>query len=182
VIPPAAPAPTLTATATTSTNVALSWSAVAGAVNYEIHRSVNGGPFTLLNSTTVTSLNDGTVSANTTYLYQVRAGSAGEFSNVDPATTVMFTDSPLIAGTPVKAVHFTQLRTAVNAMRAAAGLTAFSFTDAIASGVRVKAVHRNELRTALDAARAGIGLSALTYTAGTSVQALHVTELRDGVK
>ena len=190
VIPPAAPAPTVTASATTTSNVALSWSAVAGAVNYEIHRSVNDSAFTLLTSTTATSLNDGPVSANTTYLYKVRAVLAsgpGDFSAIDPATTVIFTDLSLSAGTPVRAVHFTELRTAVNAMRAAAGLPAFSFTDALSFGVRVKTVHMTELRSALDAARAEIGLAPRTYTnnpltAGTSAKAVHVTEMREGVK
>ncbi len=183
---PVPPAPTLTATATGTAQVALSWSAVAGAISYDIYRSVNDSPFTALTNTGNTTANDNTVSASTTYLYQVRAVLAGgttAFSATDPATTIVFTDDPLTAGTTIKAVHFTQLRTAVNAMRAAAGLSAQTFTDpTLSSTVKVKAVHLTELRTALDAARAEIGLPALVYTGGTTVNAAHVTEIRNGVK
>lgn len=183
---PMPPAPTLTATATSTAQVALSWNAVAGAVSYDIYRSVNDSPFTPLNNTSNTTANDNTVSANTTYLYQVRAVLAGgttAFSATDPATTIVFTDDPLTAGTTIKAVHFTQLRTAVNAMRAAAGLSAQTFTDpTLSSAVKVKAVHLTEIRAALDAARADLGLPVLVYTSGATVKAAHVTEIRSGVK
>lgn len=185
------PAPALTATATSTSQVALTWTAVAGAVSYDVQRSVNHGAFAPLVTIGGTTHNDGSLAADTTYLYQVRANVAGgstAFSAVDAATTIVFTDSPLTAGTPIKAVHFTQMRTAVNAMRAAAGLGAFSFTDALSNTVKVKAVHMNELRTALDQARSGIGLSALVYTNTpvvantTGIQAAHVNEIRNGVK
>jgi hypothetical protein len=89
--------------------------------------------------------------------------------------------------TRLKAVHLTQLRTAVAAARTAAALGAFPFTDALAPGVRAKAVHLSELRTALDAARLVLGVPAMTYThtltpTVTKIYALDVTELRNGVK
>jgi hypothetical protein len=52
----------------------------------------------------------------------------------------------------------------------------------------VKAAHVQELRTALTAARTALGLSTINYTdptlvAGTTkVRALHIQELRSGVK
>ena len=89
------------------------------------------------------------------------------FTPVDAATTIMFTDSNL-AGVVAKAVHITQLQTAVNAMRAAAGLAAIQFTDiSQAQNRTIRAAHVNELRTALDAARARIGLPTIFYTDGT---------------
>ena len=188
VIPPAAipSAPTLTATATGTSQVALSWSAVAGAVSYDIYRSVNHAPFALLTNTAGTSLNDNAVSANTTYLYQVRAvlgAGSTPFSAVDAATTTVFTDAPLIAGTVIKAVHFSELRTAVNAMRAAAGLGAQAFTDPVLTSlVPVKSIHMTELRNALDAARAAIGLPALSYTNHATIKAVQLNEIRDGLK
>jgi hypothetical protein len=176
-------APTLTATATSTSRVALSWTTVSGAATYNVYRNVNNAGFTLLTNTASTSLNDDAVSANTTYLYKVQAV-GGAFSAVDAATTTVFTDSSLTAGLTIKAVHVTQLRTAVNAMRAAAGLTAQSFTDPTLS--TIKAVHITQLRSALDAARSTIGLPALGYTdgalAGVACKAAHVNELRDGVK
>lgn len=193
VVPPVVipPAPTLIATATNTSQVALSWSAVAGAVSYDVQRSFNHGAFAPLVTIGATAYNDGSLAADTTYLYQVRANVAGgstAFSAIDPATTVIFADTPLNAGTTVKLVHFTQMRTAVNAMRAAAGRDPYGFTDVLSNGTKVKAVHMNQLRTALDEARSDIGLPALGYTNtpvganSTVIQAAHVNEIRNGVK
>jgi hypothetical protein len=85
-------------------------------------------------------------------------------------------------------VHITQLRTAVNAVRAAAGLGAQSFTDPSLPAVKIKATHVTQLRTALDAARTAIGLPAVSYTdstitAGSTVlKTAHIADLRNGVK
>jgi hypothetical protein len=133
------------------------------------------------------------LSSSTTYIYRVRAvdanGCYSDFSNTDIATTIVFTDDPLVAGTTVvKAVHVTELRSAVNAVRAAAALSAASWTDSSLTSVEIKAVHISELRSALDAARSALSLSALTYTDSsltpgtTPVKAVHATELRNGVK
>jgi ELWxxDGT repeat protein len=177
------------ATATNSTNVALGWTAVSGATSYEVWRSSGGSAYAFLTSTGGTNLND-SVSANTTYLYKVRAvngGGPSGFSSVDAATTVVFTDASL-SGVLVKAVHLTQLRTAVNAMRAAASLGPATFTDPSPAGVTIKAVHITELRTALDAARSVIGLSVLAYTdptitpGVTTAKAAHTAELRAGTQ
>lgn len=191
-VTPTSPAVTLSATATSGSNVALSWSASAGATSYEIHRSANNAGFSLLTSTAATSFNDTTVSPNTTYLYKVRpmnGGTPGPFSAVDAATTVVFTDDPLGASAMVKASHIQQLRTAVTAMRTAAGLTTGAFTDpSLGAGTIVRASHITELRTRLDQARALIGLPPLSYTTPTltsgvtPVRATHVVDLRNGVK
>lgn len=129
---------------------------------------------------------------STSYLYKVRAlgpGGPSSYTPVDVATTIIFTDDPLDAGTAVKAVHVTQLRTAATALRAAAGLGAQAFTDsALAAGTSIKAAQITELRTAIDQARSTIGLTVLVYVdpaiAGgvTPVKTLHITNLRDGVK
>ena len=182
IVPPAA-APTLTATATGASQVSLSWTAVGGAASYEIERSFNDSAFTPLITVAGTSHTDNGLTANTTYLYRVRTV-AGAFSNIDSATTTVFTDPLLAVGGVVKAAHFTELRTAVNAMRASAGLAPQVFTDSTLT--TIKAVHLTELRTALNAARAEIGLAALTYTnpspSGVTVKAVHVNGLRAGVQ
>jgi len=189
----AAPA-NLVASATSTSQVTISWAAVAGAANYEIQRSTNiSAGFTTLTTVAALTANDSGLTANTTYLYKVRAingATTSAFSSIDPATTIVFTDDPLSGGIPAKAVHVTQLRTAVNAMRAAANLGAQSFTDpGLASGGVIKALHQNELRTALNQARTAIGLSAIVYTdpptvtgGTTPIKAAHITNLRDGVK
>jgi hypothetical protein len=189
------PAPlNLVATATSLTQVALSWSASAGATQYEIVRASASSPFGAPFVTASTSYNDSSALAGQTYVYKVRALDAAahpsSYSAPDAATTIAFTDDPLVtASTTIKAVHMTELRQAVNAMRATAGLSAATFTDPVLSTtVPVKAAHLNELRTALSQARTGLGLTAITYTDPTLVpgttgaKALHVTEIRNGVK
>jgi Dual-action HEIGH metallo-peptidase len=182
------------ATATSTSNVNVSWTASAGAVTYNIYRSPDAVTYALAGSTTgpTVTFNDSGRSANTAYLYKVRAVNGGESgdSNVDLATTVIFTDDPLVGGTTlVKSVHISELRTAVNAVRTLAGIGAGSYTDpTLTAGVTpVKAAHINDLRANLDAARSALALSALSYgetvTGGTTTfKATHVSELRNGVK
>jgi RHS repeat-associated protein len=101
----------------------------------------------------------------------------------------VFTDDPLVAGTTnIKAVHITELRDAVNQLRARAALSAATWTDTTIAGNLIKAVHIVELRTALDEARSALGLSNPAYTdptltaGSTTIKAAHVQELRDRVK
>ncbi len=179
------------ASATSTSQVTLSWLPVSGATSYEVWRSATiGGAFTLAVTTAATSTVDGGRAADTTYLYQVRAlgiaGSSG-FSPIDAATTTMFADMSL-PGVTIKGVHLTEVRTAVNAMRVAGGLTPQTFTDGSLGGVPIKRLHFVELRTALDAARSAIGLGEILYTDPalgalvTTVKALHVNELRAGTQ
>ena len=109
---------------------------------------------------------------------------------VTAAATGSFTDDPLVPGeTPVRAVHFTELRTRIDALRATAGLPRFAWTDAILGvGVTpVRLVHLLELRSALAEAYAAAGRSAPLYTdasprAGTTpIRAAHLLELRAAV-
>ena len=180
------------ATASGTTAATILWTAVPSATSYEVFRSSANGPFTSVGSTAATTFNDATLSADSTYLYKVKAiagAVTSPLSAVDATTTTVFTNDPLTAGIAVKATHMLELRTAVNAMRAAAGLTAQIFTDTpLLSDTSIKAVHLQQLRTALDQARAAIGLSATPYTdptitpGATKPKATHLTELRNGVK
>lgn len=182
----------LAATATSTSSVSVTWAAAAFAAHYEVLRSSNGSSFAVIASPTSPSYTDSGLTPSTTYLYMVRSvasgGAVSSNSSIDPATTIVFTDDPLVAGTSGKALHDDELRTAVNAMRAAAGLGAATFTDpTLSSTTPIRAVHINELRAALDTARSTIGLTALSYTdtitAGvTPFKAVHVQEIRDGVK
>lgn len=178
----------LNAVATGTTQVTVTWTAAPGATSYEVVRGT-GSPIPVNGTTYV----DNSVTAGTTYLYKVRSVDASSqrsgYTTPDPATTILFTDDPLVSNTTrIRAVHLTELRQAVNAMRAAAGLSAASFTDPSPAGVRVKKVHVEELRTALNAARTTLGLAAAPFTDPTlvsnttRVKAAHVQELRTGVK
>lgn len=187
VLPPA----NVVATATSTSSVSVSWTASAGALSYNVYRSAVGSAFTLAGSSSTTNFTDGARSADTSYLYKVRAvnGTESGDSNIDLATTTIFTDTLASGATPIKAVHVNELRTAVNAVRTLAGLSAYTFTDAtITSFVTpVKAAHVTELRTALDQARAALSLPTLAYTdtitpTTTPVKAVHLNELRAGVQ
>lgn len=187
---PAAP-PIFSATATSASEVSLSWGAVSGATSYEVVRSSLNAPYSPVLSTGGTAANDTNLSADTTYLYRVRAFAGtvpSAFSATDPATTIIFTDLAL-SGVTVKGIHIDELRRAINAMRASAGLSTLVFTDhPLDLGTPVKAVHVTELRSALDPARSAILLPAIMYTdsaitaESTIVKAAHPMELRAGTQ
>lgn len=187
------PAPTgLAATAVSTTQVNLTWSPSTGATQYEVSRASATAPYAPLTTTGSTSFSDTTATAGATFVYRIRALDSSSrpsgFSSPDAATTILFTDDPVIAGsTLIQAAHMTELRTAANAVRAAAGLTAASFTDPALTEMAIKAVHLSELRASVEAGRAALGLSVTTFTdpalaAGNNVRAAHVQELRTAVK
>ena len=103
-----------------------------------------------------------------------------------PASGV-WTDDPVRSGeTPVRAVHFTELRAHVDRRRAAVGLDPFPWTDPVlTAGVTpVRLAHLLELRTALAAAYAAEGRPAPSWTdapPGSPIQEAHLTELRTAV-
>ena len=97
----------------------------------------------------------------------------------------LFTDDPLAQGTVIKALHMTELRTRIDAVRTAFGLDAFSYTEAIAAGVTIKGQHVLQMRTAIQQAYTAIGRTPPPFsslTVGTVVMTPHITELRDAVK
>ena len=176
--------------AVTTTRIDVAWTAVGGALSYQVDRKAPGGAFVQIGTPAGNSFSDTTAAAGTAYLYRVRAvtgaGASGNSAS-DLATTIFFTDDPLAAGTTaVKAVHLEQLRTAVTAVRSLAGLGAPAYTDAAAAGTTIKGVHVTELRTALDAALSALTLPVTAYTdgalGGVVVKAVHFSELRTRVK
>jgi hypothetical protein len=186
----AAPAPptAVNAAATSSTQVHVTWAASSGATSYEIYRRNPGGAFALRGTSLTTSYDDA-ASAGTAYLYLVRAvnpGGSSPDSAPDLATTVIFTNDPLAPGFLVRAVHLAELRTAVNAVRAQAGLGAGTYTDAATAGVAVKAIHITQLRSQLDQAMTALGRTTGGWTegslSGVRVKAVHFQEIRDRVK
>lgn len=170
----------------------LKWASTSAFLKFEVWRRTSGS-FTKIGESTVPSYSDTTVSADTTYVYTVNSVSAGLVasgaSSIAVATTVIFTDDPGTPGvTAIKALHLTELRTATNAMRATAGLSAASWTDAALSGATVKAVHISELRSALSAAITALGFTAPTFAdptltpTSTPIRLQHIHQLRSYVK
>jgi hypothetical protein len=192
--PPTSPG-NLVATASSATQVNLAWSTSLGTFDhYQVERSQNiNSPYILVGSNVnTTSFTDAGAGSGITYLYRVRAADAANtsfsgYSNIDLATTIIFTDDPLFSGAIVKAQHFTELRQAVNAVRTAANLSLFNWTEVIQPGVTIKAAHIQELRDNLNLARNALGFSAQPYTdnpigSGVTIKKAHVDEIWQGVK
>jgi hypothetical protein len=191
--PLSAPA-SLTATTASASQLNLNWTASTGPVDhYQIERREENNSYQPLPAAPQTnSFSDTGVSSGKAYLYRVRAvdaaGNVSPYSNVDLATAVTFTDDPLVSATTIiKAQHIVELRQAINAVRALAGLTATAWTDPSPQGVVIKAVHVQEMRTSLDQALTTLEFSLQPYTDSTlssaiTVKRVHFEELRQRVK
>ncbi len=103
----------------------------------------------------------------------------------------VFTDPTLTAGsTVIRAVHLTELRSAINTLRAVNGRAAFGWTDPTltAGSTPAKKVHLDELRTALTQAYQAAGQSPPSYTdptivaQQTMIKASHISELRTAIR
>jgi chitodextrinase len=183
----------LVATASSTAQIGLTWTAPAGGAHrYRIWRRSNGA-FTERGTSFSNSFTDNAVGAATAYLYKVAAenesGTVLGWSNIDLATTIIFADDNIAVGTTViKELHVTQLRTAINAVRAAAGLNPTTWTNGSLAGAWIRAVDIQELRTRLDDALNPLALAVPDYTDPvlTPLQATirkdHIQQLRDRVK
>lgn len=192
VIEPPADAPrNVVATATSASQVLTTWTAVPDVIAYWVQRYQKDVGWTTYASN-VSSYTDTDVVPGATYLYRISTitnSGGSEWSMPDIATTIVFSDSPLVAGsTRIRAAHIAQLRAAANAMRATAGLAPMVFTDTPGSGVRIKALHMQQVRDAIAGARAAMFLPpsevtdpALTPSV-TRVKPTHIEQMRGAVK
>lgn len=183
------------ATATSSSNIQVTWTASAGATSYNVYRTADNVTYSMVSTpgaVTGTTYND-PASSNKAYKYKVRAVNGGESgdSNADFAVALVFTDPTITAlSTPVKAVHITELRTCLNALRTLnANQVAFSFTDpTLTTGVTTaKAVHISELQTQINTVRTALGFSTVSFTETptatvTPVKKTHIDQLRAAVQ
>ena len=111
-------------------------------------------------------------------------------ASVTAVFSKMFTDDPLVAGSSVaKAVHVTDLRSAIDTLRARWGLAPFTYTDSSLSprGTAIRAVHLTDLRSAITQAYLAAGRGSPSYTEAISlrvtvIKASHLTELRSLVR
>ena len=165
-----------------STGPACAWTAASGSEDF----------------LTVTSDAAGTGSGTVTWAVEANAGVpregallvAGRRVTVYQASPTVFTDHPILPGaTPVRAIHFRELRARINELRTGAGLPAFEWTDpTLTPGVTpVKRVHLTELRRALSEAYAATGRAGPAYrdalaAGGTVIGAAQMMELRAAVR
>ena len=100
-----------------------------------------------------------------------------------------FTDDPIVAGTtPVRAAHFSELRSRIDGLRVSHGLERFPWTGTqlTARTTPIRATHLAELRTGLQEAyiaagqAAGLRTDAMTPT--QPIRAWHINELRRAVE
>jgi len=105
-------------------------------------------------------------------------------------TQYTFQDTPLmVKSTTIKTVHVTELRTAINAFRATAGLGAATWSDPTLTAklTQVKAVHIQEMRDRLNEALTTLQCASPSYTDSvitpklTVIKAAHIEELRNAV-
>lgn len=99
-----------------------------------------------------------------------------------------FTDDPLTPGTLARAVHITELRARIDAVRAAHGLPAYDWADPtlVVGSSAVLAQHLLDLRTALRQAYTASSRTPPAYTdpdlgVGTTIRVSHIAELRAAV-
>jgi len=89
----APPAPTGVTATGSETAIYLSWTAVTGATQYKVKRSLSsGGPYALLETVTAISYTDSNVTAGTTYYYVVTAANlTGESANSSQVSAAAIT-------------------------------------------------------------------------------------------
>ena len=139
----------------------------------------------------VTAVGEGTATIRVTATDPGGLSASQSFTvTVSPTVAGAFTDDPIQPGvTPIRAVHFTELRARIDALRAAAGLPRFAWTDPVlrAGATPVRLAHLLELRAALGAAYAAAGRAVPRWTdaapagGATPIRAAHLTELRAAV-
>ena len=145
---------------------------------------------TVVGATTITATTGAHAAGTVDVVVTNPDAQSGTLASGFTYTPLEFTDDPLVPGTTeIKAVHITELRTRINALRVGCGLSDFAFTDATltAGSTTTQAVHVTELRTALSQAYVGCGQSAPTFTdatltaGSTVIKAVHIAELRAAV-
>jgi hypothetical protein len=191
--------------ATVSSSVAgqidLSWTASSGTIDhYQIERSANfsssGNGFSFVAnvpSSPVSYSDTPPGSGVRAYMYRVRAADASNtsfsaYSNNDLATTIIFTDSSL-PGQVIRGVHLTEVRQAVNAVRALADPNAYppvQWTDPSPQGLPIKAQHMLDLRSNVNPALTALGLPTVasdsSLATGQPIKGAHLQAVRDKVK
>jgi photosystem II stability/assembly factor-like uncharacterized protein len=182
-------APThLVATASGTSTINVAWDSYAGATSYQLLKSSGGAPFAPI-SVAGTSYSDTAVAPGATYLYKVKAvlGSLiSDSSNVDLATTIVFTSDNSLLGTAILAVHLQEIRAAANMLLVAAGLPQITFGSLIHGVTPIAVSDIADVRAALANAYYSIGLPVATLAplaaGSTVVSASHFQELRNMVK
>lgn len=146
--------------------------------------SYNGGPASITFTTPAHAVGAADVALSPT------TGGTFTKANVFAYLPTTFTDDALVVGvTVVKAQHILEIRAAIDALRAVAGLGPTTWTDLslTPTATPIKAAHILELRTTLEAVAAILGLSSGSYTdpslaPGFPIKRVHLEELRQRIR
>jgi len=197
---------------TSSAAVTVTWSAPSSgsAASYIVERANVLGQFNSVGQPVIaptTTFSETLPPGDHAYLYRVKAVYAGggysDYSNSDVATTVAFTDDPLVGAndqdgrpaTNIYARHLTELRRGVNAVRALVpgmGAATWAYPDPVSSPpAQRRVIHLEDvrnLRERLGEAFSALGLSPPDYLDQTltryvtHVKKEHVQQLREAVR
>ena len=138
----------------------------------------------------LTAVGEGTATIRVTATDTGGLSATQSFTVTVSTVSGAFTDDPIQPGvTPVRAVHFRELRSRIDALRTGTGLGRFAWTDPVlrAGVTPVRRVHLLELRAALAEAYSAAGRATPPWTdaspaaGSTPIRAAHVTELRAAV-
>lgn len=168
-------------------SVLIYYNAVASATSYRISRLGPGGVVQFIASTAL-GYADSTVVPNAAYTYSVQALASNnavlQTTLSDNVSTATFSDEILLPDiTPIRAVHFTELKTATDRLRALANLPPMTFSAGTpAAGNLIRASHVIDLRNAISAARAALGVPPFAWTDATltpNVSAIRATDVQE---
>lgn len=170
-----------------NTAATLSVTAAGSGLSYQWYRGLSGDQSTPVGTNSSSYTTPALIS---TARYWVRVSSAGGGSadSTTATVSVAFTDPVLTSGaTSIKAVHFTELRARINALRQAHSVSPVSYpythTITATTGL-VYAVDLTEMRTALAQVYAVVGGSpsySTNPTVGTTIRAADIADLRTAV-
>jgi Bacterial Ig-like domain (group 3)/FG-GAP-like repeat len=177
----------VTATGNGAANqITVRWTATADSASHDVLRRLNGAWQVIAANVTGEVYVDSNVVNTSAYVYAVQShstgGAASEVSNSDIGTTATLA---LPGDNRIRASDILTARSLVNSLRSAAGLSAFTFTDASLTGMTVKALHVTQLRTAVNDARTALGFATLMFTnptltpTVTPIRKVDVQEIRN---
>jgi hypothetical protein len=172
----------------------ISWGAATSSVgisHYLVKRQPGNVIFSV-NYPTVSFSDQTSLVTGKAYVYRVAAIDNNGISSVDAgpdlASVRTFTTDPVPGPglATVQAVHVSELRSAVDAVRFAVGLPLAWSSYAPPVGLTVSAADFTQIRDRLNEARAALQISLVSFTApvgpGQPVARTTLTELRNGVK
>jgi plastocyanin len=178
------------ATATSDSDISLGWTAVTGAVSYDIYRGDHNAPPTYKFSVTDPTASETypAVSSDTTYVYRIKAVGADSvssaFSAIDLATTVTFAANPPQSGVTVQGFHMNRVRAAARAMLRAAGImvpVALTAVNDVAIDGPILGQTVRDMQSAMQQSRTSLGYAPPSFTpisdGATTISAAQLLEI-----